>query len=51
MTDIFNYYRSNKDFKEYVDRFAKKHRMLPEFAMTCQIVVDYYKYLKSIEIA
>jgi hypothetical protein len=43
-----NYYNTNPEFKEYVDRYAKKHGISVDEALTHKIVKEFYKYLLAI---
>lgn len=47
MPEIFEFYRTNKDFKDYVDKYAAQHRMLPETALSHQIIFEAYVYYKK----
>lgn len=40
-------YNTNKDFKEYVDKYARCHRMLAEDAIKCKVVQNYAEYLRG----
>ena len=43
---LFDLYNHNKDFKEYVDKFAKKHnRLFPEDCFHDAIVINYAEFL------
>ncbi len=45
---LFDLYRENKDFKEYVDKYAKTHRKLfPEDCFSVKLVQSYAEYLKG----
>lgn len=49
MAYVTEFYRTNKDFKEWVDKYAKKHRMLPENCFNHALVIETYLYYKRIE--
>lgn len=49
MAYVAEFYRNNKDFKEWVDKYAKKHRMLPENCFNHALVKETYLYYKRIE--
>lgn len=38
MTEIEKLYEQSKDFREYVDRYAKTHQITKETAMTHKLV-------------
>lgn len=40
-------YNTNDDFKSYVDKYARCHKMLVEDAIKCKIVQNYAEYLKG----
>ena len=43
---LFDMYRENKDFKEYVDKYAKHHgKLFPEDCFFDVTVVNYAKYV------
>lgn len=39
-------YQNNKDFKEYVGRYMKKHGVSLEYALSVMIVINYGKYIE-----
>ena len=43
LVEMNKFYQENADFKEYVDKFCKKHKTLPELAMKCVVVQEVYK--------
>lgn len=46
--NLLDLYKNNKDFKTYVDKYAKAHGMLfPEDAFYHAIVINYANYLKG----
>ena len=47
MIELDNLYNTNKDFKEYVDKYCKAHRLLPEYAVKCKVVQNYAEWLRS----
>lgn len=46
LTELYN---TNDRFKEYTDRYAKTHRMLPECALKCIMVKQFAEWLKGEE--
>ena len=40
------FYKTNQDFKEYVDKYAKKTRITPEEALKHSLVREAYEYYK-----
>lgn len=47
MPEIFEFYRNNSDFKMYVDKYSRKHRMLPETALSHRLIFEAYLYYKG----
>lgn len=53
--ELFDLYKENKEFKEYVDKYAKAHNKLfpedtfKEDAFEHAIVINYAAYLKGRE--
>ena len=47
LVEMNKFYEENKDFKDYVDKFAACHRTLPELAMKCVVVQEVYKAYKK----
>lgn len=43
LVEMTELYKSNKDFKEYVDKFCTKHRTVPENAFKCAVVQEVYR--------
>lgn len=43
------YYNSNPDFKDYVDRYARDNKLSPEEALSCELVRQTYLYYKERE--
>lgn len=41
------FYETNKDFKDYVDKYAKKNHITPEEALTHATVREAYKYYRE----
>lgn len=41
-----DFYKTNVDFKEYVDKYARKNRITPEEALTHASVREAYEYYK-----
>lgn len=48
LVEMNELYKSNKDFKEYVDKFCTKHRTLPELAFKTVIVQEVYKAYRGV---
>lgn len=46
---ISDFYSTNKDFKEYVDKFASKHNLSTEKALAFATVKMAYEYYEDIE--
>ena len=44
---VEEYYRTNKDFKEFVDKCMKTYNWSLEKALESPITKEYYKYLIS----
>ena len=44
-----DYYNTNEDFKEYVERYSKKHRCTVEEALKHKVVEDVYEHYKATE--
>ena len=42
------YYQKNKDFRDYVDKFCKKHKISVEEAMKHRIVKEVYEIKKGV---
>ena len=40
-------YNTNKDFKEYVDKYARCHRIMTEDALKHKVVQNYADYLRG----
>ena len=40
-------YKNNPTFKEYVDKYSRSHRTLPEDALKCMVVKNYANYIKG----
>lgn len=47
MIDLFELYKTDKNFKEYTDKYARTHRMLAEDAIKTMVVKEYAKYLRG----
>ena len=48
--ELLDLYNSNKDFKTYVDKYAKHHnKAFPEDCFFDLIVINYAEYLKRKE--
>lgn len=46
--DLFDLYKTNKDFKVYVDKYSKKHdKLFPEDCFYDAVVINYARYLKE----
>lgn len=44
LIDVYELYKNSEDFKDYVNKYATKHRMLPETALSHKIVQEAYGY-------
>ena len=44
LIDVYELYKNSEDFKAYVDKYATKHRMLPETALSHKMVQEAYGY-------
>ncbi len=44
LTELYN---TDKAFKEYVDKYCRCHRLLPEYAIKVKVVQNYAEYLKG----
>ena len=49
LIDIAKLYKNDKFFKDYVDKYAKHHSMLPEDAFRTIAVNQYAEYVKGKE--
>lgn len=47
LIELLQLYNNDNDFKTYVDKYAKCHRMLVEDAIKCKVVQNYADYLKG----
>ena len=48
--ELLDLYKTNADFKAYVDKYAKSHnRLFPEDCFFDLIVINYAEYLKRKE--
>lgn len=48
--DLFDLYNSDKEFKTYVDKYAKAHnKLFPEDTFKDAVVISYAAYLKGRE--
>lgn len=47
LVELNELYNTNKNFSEYVDKYSKSHRMLPEDALKCMVVKNYANYIKG----
>lgn len=45
--EINEMYKTNKDFKEYVDKYSRCHRMLAEDAIKCKVVQNYADWIRG----
>ena len=42
-------YKRNKDFRDYVDAYCRKHRLIPEVAIKHKLVQEYGKVCREKE--
>lgn len=42
---LLDYYNTNVEFKEYVDKYCTKHSKTCEEALHDKIILDYFNYL------
>lgn len=47
LIELDKLYNTDKAFKEYVDKYARCHRMLAEDAIKVKMVQNYAEYLKG----
>lgn len=47
LIELTELYNTNDRFKEYTDRYAKTHRLLPEYAIKVKVVQNYAEWLKG----
>ena len=47
LVELDNLYKTNKDFKEYVDKYSRCHRMLAEDAIKCKVVQNYADWIRG----
>ena len=47
MVNLVDFYFSNTDFKDFVDKCMKTYNWTLEFALSTPITKNYYEYLKS----
>lgn len=47
LVELADLYNTNKDFKEYVDKYAKCHRMMIGDTLKIKVVKNYADYLKG----
>lgn len=47
LIELDKLYNTDKAFKEYVDKYARCHRMLAEDAIKVKMVQSYAEYLKG----
>lgn len=45
--ELAELYKTDDRFKDYVDRYAKTHRLLPEYALNCIMVKQFAEWLKK----
>ncbi len=43
MIELLEAYKTNSDFKAYVDKFCATHKTLPELAIKCVVVQNVYR--------
>ena len=47
LIEINELYNTNKAFKEYVEKYSRSHRMMPEDALKHKIVQEYAEYVRG----
>lgn len=47
LIEIHEMYKTSKELKEYTDKYARCHRMLPEDALEHKVVRNYAEWLKG----
>lgn len=47
LVELEDMYNSNPVFKEYVDKYAKAHGLMTEYALKCKVVQSYAEYVKG----
>lgn len=47
LIELDKLYNTDKAFKEYVDKYARCHRLLPEYAIKVKVVQNYAEWLKG----
>lgn len=47
MTEIFQFYMTNKEFREFVDKYRFMHRTTLEGSLKCMSVLKEYKKLNK----
>ena len=45
--ELDNLYNTNKEFKEYVDKYSRAHRLLPEYTIKLKVVQNYAEWLRG----
>ena len=45
--ELYELYKTDADFKEYVDRWCKNHNLSVDEAFTFNILREYAKYVKE----
>ena len=49
MTGLEQLYQTKDDFKNYVDKYARDHKLTIQQALTVRMVSDYADYLEEVE--
>lgn len=47
MPEMMEYYNTCNDFKDFVDKYCRTHRTIPENALKLKVVQEVYIYYKS----
>lgn len=47
LLQVAELYKKDKDFKDYVKKYAIAHRMLPEDCFTHEMIIQAYLYYKN----
>ena len=47
MSELKDFYNSNADFKEFVDKCMRTYSWTLEYALSSPITKNYYNYLKA----
>ena len=47
LVELDELYKTNKAFKEYVDKYCRCHKLMPEYAIKVKVVQNYADWLKG----